>query len=135
MTDMPDSGAIEARGEISISLDGVAHVLRPSFEAIGAIETATGKTLFELAQAAETGKITLAQAGAVVAHCMRAHARSEEGNPLHTDVQPASIAERIYTADGGLLMATRVVIYPLLFGAIMGGYTALGKPKPRTTTK
>ena len=129
------AAAVAAQGEIVLRLKGVAYVLRPSFAAIGAIETETGRTLFDLAAAAERCQLPLVQAGVVAAHCIRAHAAGEGGNPLHRDVKPETLAGMIYAEDGGVLLATKVALHPLLFGALTGGFTALGEPKPRTTTK
>lgn len=129
------AAAVGAQGEIVLRLKGVAYVLRPSFAAIGAIETETGRTLFDLAAAAERCQLTLVQAGVVAAHCIRAHAAGEGGNPLHREVKPETLAGMIYAEDGGVLLATRVALHPLLFGALTGAFTALGEPKPRATKK
>lgn len=128
------SGTVAARGEISLTLEGVPYILRPTFEAIAAIETETGQPLFDLAKAAEQCRLTLPEAGIIAAHCIRAQAQTPGGNPLHAGVQPDSIARRIYGEDGGLLLATRVSLHPLLYNALTGGFTALGERKPSPTT-
>ena len=127
------SDPVAARGEVKLTLEGHDFVLRPSFEAIGAIEAATGKTVFELAAAAEKMTMTLADAGVIVAHCVRAQAKAT-GNKLHENAQPEKMAKMIYGEPGGLLVAIRTGLYRLLMGALIGGYTASGEPRQTETT-
>lgn len=117
--------AVEARGEITIELEGVGYTLTPSFQAIGEIETACGKSLWELARAAEARALTLADCGEIVAACIRANARAGDGGDL-ARVKAPRIAELIYGELGGMFAAVTVVIDPLLRLALTGGYTSLG---------
>ncbi|MGI4876656.1 MAG: GTA-gp10 family protein [Janthinobacterium lividum] len=119
---------IAARGEISIVLETVRYTLRPSFEAIGIIETSTGKTLYELASAAEGRKLTLGDAAEIIGQCIRAHARSTSDADMAV-VRIGRIGELIYSETGGLLVAVKVTIAPLLLLALTGGYTASGERK------
>jgi hypothetical protein len=121
-----------AIGEIEIELEGVAYRLRPSFQAIREIEQALGHSILEVASAAETGKMSLDDAGVVVAACIRAEAKANGDTALAT-IKPARAAELIYGEPGGLLLAVRVCIYPLLFGAVMGRYQPTGEPRPSPT--
>jgi hypothetical protein len=127
------TAAVAARGEISLTLEGVEYVLRPTFEAIGQIETALGKNLFSLAQAAEQQQLTLAEVGTIAAMCIRAQAQATS-NDLHANIRPERIAMMIFAEPGGALVAVRAAIHPLLIGALTGGYTALGEPRPKVTT-
>lgn len=121
--------AVEARGEISIELEGVSYTLTPSFQAIGEIETACGKSLWELARAAEARTLTLSDCGEIVAACIRANARANDDRDMAT-IKAASIAKLIYGEVGGLFAAVTVVIDPLLRLALMGGYTSEGFRRP-----
>ena len=47
----------EVRGEFAIELDGAKHLMRPSWEAILAFETALDKCVIELAQSASMGRL------------------------------------------------------------------------------
>lgn len=122
-----------ASGEIDLELEGVAYRLRPSFTAIREIEQALDRSILEVAKAAETGSLTLDDAGIITAACIRAQALAVGDHTLAT-IKPARAAEMIYGEPGGLLTALRVSLYPLLLGAILGKYTAAGEMKPRPTT-
>ncbi|MDT7935212.1 MAG: GTA-gp10 family protein [Sphingomonadaceae bacterium] len=131
-----EASAVDARGEIAIELDGVEYVLRPSFEAVGAIESACGKTLLELAQAAESGTLSAAHLAEVVAQCIKAQGRAVGDDNLRA-VTAKRIGALLYEADGGLMWAITQVVMRLLFRAVTGGYTALGEAKgagTRSTT-
>lgn len=122
-----------AIGEVDLELEGVAYRLRPSFAAIGEIESGTGKSLFELLRAVEQGGLTRDDIGIIVAACIRAQAKATGDAKLAT-IKPARAAELVYAEDGGAFVALRAAIQPLLFNALTGGYTALGERKAQTTT-
>lgn len=130
--DTPPAVANAARGDITVTLEGVDYVMRASFQAIGEMETATGKTLFELARAAEDGRLSLAELGEIVSACIRAHARSENDTDL-AKVKAARISALIYAEVGGVLLIAKQAVTPMLFLAVTGGYDAQGFRRPMTT--
>ena len=116
-----------ARGELAIVLEGQSYLLLPTFQAAGQIEAATGKSLYELARAAEESQLTLAHAGIIVAAALRAAAAE---NGLNAgNIRDAGIAERIYASDGGLILVTRLTIGPMLRGMLLGAYDIEGKAR------
>lgn len=58
------------RGEAALVLDGVTHVLRPSFQALVAAEAEIGP-LFELVERAASGKLGIAEITGLFWHCLR----------------------------------------------------------------
>ena len=129
-----DAVANLVRGEVSITLEGVRYLLRPSFEAAAQIESASGKSIHELTEAAEAWKLTLTQAGLIVAMAMRAAARAGDIEGNLQQVRPERIAELIFSEPGGLHVQLKLVIAPMLRGMIFGAYTALGKVRAAETT-
>lgn len=121
-----------AIGEAYLELEGVAYRLRPSFAAIGEIESGTGKSLFDLLRAVEQGGLTRDDIGIIVCACIRAEAKAS-GDAAVATIKPARAAALVYAEDGGAFLALRAVIHPLLFNALTGGYTALGERKAQTT--
>lgn len=57
------------RGEASLEIDGKAHRLRPSFEALVAAEEEVG-SLFQLVERASDGALTLSEITALLWHCL-----------------------------------------------------------------
>jgi hypothetical protein len=121
-----------AIGEVDLELEGVVYRLRPSFAAIAEIETGTGRDLFELMRRVEQGGLTLDHIGIIVAACIRAQAKVDKDTAV-ASIKPKRAAELVYAEDGGMLLAIRAAIHPLLFNAVTGGYTALGERKAQTT--
>ena len=121
---------VNTRGEISILLEGVEYVLRPSYDAIVGFEAATGKSLIELAR--DAGDLSVSDAAAVATECIRAWGKAI-GNNAAAGVNARRVAELMIEADGGVaLVLARLRV--LLFGAATGGYTGAGEPKVPTTT-
>jgi hypothetical protein len=126
------------RGEVTITLDGAEYVMRPSYEAIEAIEAQTGKGILALIQGAQEGNLTLAQTAIIVAECMKAWGRQQiaagEASPearSAAGAQTQKVARLIHEA--GLMTALpRVVI--VLVAAATGGVNSAGEPKPATET-
>lgn len=58
------------RGEAALRVDGAELVVRPSFQALVAAEGELGP-LFELVERAGEGKLSLAEAAALIWHCLR----------------------------------------------------------------
>ena len=125
---------LDVRGQITAPLGGENYVLRPSEEAILAIEDETGLSLFDLAGQAANGRMSLRHMGIVVAAMMRAHGKANPEDPLITTymaANPDKIRGLILEAGTPRIMARITVI---LAGAIGGGYTASGEVKAATGT-
>ncbi|WP_440978524.1 gene transfer agent family protein [Sphingomonas pseudosanguinis] len=58
------------RGEAALRVGGAELVVRPSFQALVAAEGELGP-LFELVERAGEGKLSLAEAAALIWHCLR----------------------------------------------------------------
>lgn len=120
------------RGEISLVLDGAPFVLRPSFEAIEAFESATGKGLIEIARQAIDGSLRLGETAQIVTECVQAWGRAT-GNTGARGVNAVRIGELIIESEGGVAHVLRTVAGVLSMAAT-GGYTAQGEVKAGTTT-
>lgn len=62
-------GANPLRGETTLAINGVAHVLRPSFENLVLAEAELG-SLFALVERAASGTLTLSDMAALLWHCL-----------------------------------------------------------------
>lgn len=118
------------RGEVSLELEGVEYVLRPSYEAISAFETQTNRSLIDLARAAGDGELKLSESAIIVTECIKAHGRATDDKALAA-FNAARVGELILQADGGLLIAMKRLEL-LLFMAATGGYTGSGEVKATT---
>ena len=118
------------RGEISVEMEGVEYVLRPSFEAISAFETQTNRSLIDLARAAGDGQLKMGEAAVIVTECIKAHGRAVDDKGM-ASFNPKRVGELIQEADGGLLIVMKRLEL-LLFMAATGGYTASGEVKATT---
>lgn len=125
----------EPSGEVALELDGQHFVLRPSYAAILACETKTGRSLRELAEAAYESRLTIADAATIATEMIQAWGRSNADTPLAStarQVAHARVAELIFET-GMLTVVPRIAI--VLMNALMGGVTSSGEAKsPRTTT-
>ena len=129
--------ANEIRGEVSIDLDGVAYVLRPSYEAGAAIEQATGRSLMELAVAADASRMPLSQMSIVVTEYIKAWGR-ETGNTATEHFEAKRIGELIHDGAGGILAAmprvALVLTRAVSGGCRLGEQMAAGTTTETTTT-
>jgi hypothetical protein len=119
--------AIPARGEISITLEGVEYLLRPSYEAIEQFQASTRKGLLQLTREALSGDLTTAEAAQIVTECMRAEGRAKSDETI-ARFKADVIAALMMEAEGGFA-AVLGVIAGMLSGAVTGGYTATGEIK------
>lgn len=132
MTNKPSS-----RGEVTIDLDA-QYVMRPSYEAIEAIESQTGRGVVALVNLAAQGEMKLGEAAIIVTECIKAWGKQQVtgGDPSPEAKSAAGanvkkVAALIYEA--GLVKATeRCAI--VLMAAATGGVTATGEWKPATET-
>ncbi|MDG2534479.1 GTA-gp10 family protein [Sphingomonas sp. HITSZ_GF] len=58
------------RGEAALVLEGITHVLRPSFQALVAAEGELGP-LFELVERAASGRLGIAEIAGLFWHCLK----------------------------------------------------------------
>lgn len=123
--------ANEERGELSLRLDDTTMGLRPSYEAIEAIEAGTGKGLVTLATAAARRELDLASLALIATECIRAWGRANDDRGL-AGSNVKRIAELILDSEGGLVDAMATVGAVLAL-AVTGKYTAAGELKPTTT--
>ena len=133
MAKSPDPAEVNFQGEITVPLEGVEYVLRPSYSAIMAIERQTGRSLFDLAGEATSGRMSIADMGVICAEMMHAFGRQNPDDSnitTYRGAKPEKIAELIYEA-GGPRVSARIAV--LLMGALTGGYTASGKMKATGT--
>lgn len=111
------------RGEIMVALEGVDHVLRPSYEAQVAIEAQTGRSIEQLAAAAGENALTIGEAAIIVTECIRAQGRAVNDKTLMR-YEPGRVGECIVTS-GKLAIVRRLEL--LLYLAATGGYLASGE--------
>lgn len=102
------SEANDLRGEVDLVLEGQAYVLRPSHQAIIAMEKKTGKPLVELAALAEQAMLDQETQAVVTTELIRAWGRS-----LQLDEYASAADKAAATAAKGASVAT---IGELLFG-------------------
>lgn len=118
------------RGEISVELEGVPHVLQPSYQAQVAIEQQTGLSLEQLSDGAGRSALSIEHMAIIVTECVRAHGRAI-GDAAKAAYQPQRVGECI-VETGKLLIAKRLEL--LLYLAVTGGYRATGELRAPTTT-
>lgn len=106
------------RGELTITLEGVEYPLRPSFTAIVAIEDKSGKSLQELAIAADGGGLSLQQMAVIVVEAMSAYGRANGRNDL-VGWKYERVAELLFDA-GLMIVQPRIAL--LLAMALTGGH-------------
>ncbi|UAK23671.1 GTA-gp10 family protein [Sphingomonas nostoxanthinifaciens] len=120
----------KVKGEFAIALDGADHIMRPSYEAIVAIETETGKSVIALANDATNAALTVREMATIAGECVREYGR-QESDASHQNVNDAAVQRCI--VEMGPLHALSP-IQDMLIKAATGGITATGKPKAPTTT-
>lgn len=123
------SEANETRGEIAIDLAGTEYVLRPTYQAISAIEAKTGKGLLALAR--DASELTLGEGAIIATECIKAHGK-HIGDEMMTKFSPERVGELIVESEGGIA-ACLGRLAALLMVAATGGYTASGELKTAGT--
>jgi hypothetical protein len=127
-TDRPN---VTERGELSLTLDGVDMIMRPTYEAIEAFEAATDKGILQLAHESLNRKLKLGEIAQIACECIRAWGREVE-NKDAAGANPKRIGNLILDAPGGVLEAAKTV-GAMLSLASTGNYTAMGEVKAGTT--
>lgn len=129
--------ANEVRGEIDLVLEGQSYVLRPSHQAIIAMEKKTGRSLIELAALAEQSMLDQATQAIVVTELIRAWGRSIQIDEYASGAEKAvatsakaanvdTIGELLFSV-GVLAIQPRVAI--VLGLALTGGCLPSGEVK------
>jgi hypothetical protein len=118
--------ANEARGELSLSLEGVEYGLRPSYTAQEAVETALGKSIEELAMAADRGRLLLVETATIAGEFIREWGRQtgDKGVAAFNDRR----LKEVIVEEGSMIVSRRLGI--ALYMAVSGGVTATGEVKP-----
>lgn len=114
--------AIPERGEHELTLAGVTYRLRPSHEALRAIEKATERSTLALVRLGNAADLSIEQLGTIAAALIRAGATEE----LTKRVSAERIGEMIF--EEGLPHATSRLTLCLL-DAATGGRDASGEAK------
>lgn len=120
------------RGEASLILAGTVMGLRPSFEALDAIEKTLGRGLVDLAGAAIRKELRMSETGQIACELIRAFGRDAEDAGASKSTAPR-VTELIMASEGGLLVAMQT-IGGVLAIAVNGGYDTQGNLKPPATT-
>lgn len=119
---MSGAAAIAERGEHMLDLAGVSYRLRPSHQAMRAIEAKTERSSLELVRMGNVGALSLDLLGAIAAELIRAGAEDEMGRAVHAD----RIGELIY--EQGVAGVT-FRLTAVLADAVSGGRKASGEAK------
>jgi hypothetical protein len=119
------------RGEHDLTLGKKSYRLRPSHQAMLAIEQKTEKSTLALVRLGNTGDLTLTQLGIIAAELIRAGADPKDSAARNVDDE--RVAELIY--EHGLPAVTSRLTLCLL-DAATGGRTSEGEAKaaPATAT-
>ncbi|CAN5368418.1 hypothetical protein BH10PSE14_BH10PSE14_04340 [soil metagenome] len=112
------------RGEHILKLSGVDYLLRPSHQAIVAIEEQTGATLLTLVRDGNVGALSQGDLGIIAAQLIRAGAKADD--ELTRNVGADRLAQMIY--EHGVASAT-IRLTLCLADAANGGRTASGEAK------
>lgn len=115
---MDDLTANPVAGEIEFSLNGEPVILRPSFDAITAIEARLGMGLLDLYGRATAMKLTTHEIGVILTECIRAAGRAHS-QPLWTAYRHERVAEEAW--KGGIMKAVTDGVVPFLTAALNGG--------------
>lgn len=122
-----ETAEVDVRGHISVPLDGEQFVLRPSFEAIKAIEEITGKDHSQLAHEAVQQRLSYTDMGIICAEMMKAHGKANPDDPMKSSyigAKPEKIEKLIYET-GKTKVAVRLAV--VLVASLSGGYTREGE--------
>lgn len=118
----------QTKERLTVELDGIEYPLRPSFEALTAIERQTDASIMVHSRAAAMGTLSTSSLAAIVAECIKAEGRHMKDDAL-VGVNAKRIGELIYETPGGTKIVMQRVLV-LLMMATTGHYTAQGDIKP-----
>lgn len=133
MSDAAARPPVSDRGEIALILDGQEMGLRPSYEAIDAIEQALGRGLIDVARDAIAGRLSLGATAQIACECIRAWGR-ENGDKGASGANATRIGRLILDSPDGYHGALKN-LSAMLSLAVTGGYDSAGNLRPSATTK
>lgn len=132
MSDVEASrSAVGDRGEFSLVLAGTAMGLRPSYEAVDAIEKALGRGAVDIARQALAAKLSMGEVAQIATECIRAWGRDADDKGA-AGSNAVRVGQLIYDSPEGLHGALQTIA-AMLSLVVTGGYTASGELKPSTT--
>lgn len=121
------AAGVDARGQLSVELGGARYILRPSEEAISAVEEELGHSLEQLVAMTAYSRLTLQQTAVIVTHMMRAYGKANpEAGADYQGAKVETVRSLIFEAG---VPKIRARLMPLLSGAMTGGYTSEGELK------
>lgn len=120
--------ANSVRGEVTLDLEGVDYVLRPTYSALIEVEEQTGRGVIELARQANRGELTTRDTAIVATAFIRAGGRARDDKSA-ANVNPRRVGELLLERPDGLVGAMGTLA-AVLTAAATGGYTASGEAKP-----
>jgi hypothetical protein len=100
----------KSRGEVSIDLAGKKHILRPSFQAICAIEGELNKSILDILIGISEKKLRLSDMVSVVKHGMHAYQENSTilGKNIGSDIYEAGLVNIMPTIILFLEMAVGI---------------------------
>lgn len=119
--------ANEPREPVTLTLEGVPYILRPTYDAILAIEAATGKSAFQIARDAADTSLSVTDAGIVSTELIAVEGRAS-GDKAVASVGRARISQMVLSEG---LIAAQMRLAIVMTGAVTGVYTATGDMKER----
>lgn len=125
--------ANKTRGELTLSLEGVDYILRPSYEAILAFEEQTGTGIRRLADSAAKGDLTSKEVAIIATECMRAQGRAVD-DKMMAAFNINRVHQLLMEADGGFV-EVMLGLSVMLILATTGGYTSQGEIKAPVAKK
>ena len=117
--------ANDLRGEDEIVLDGATFGMRPTYEAIVAVETATGASIGTMAMAGANMRLPLGWVAIIVTEFVRAWGKAN-GNQAAANLAVDRVGGLIM--DSGIV-AAQLTVAKILNGAVTGGDTSTGEAK------
>jgi hypothetical protein len=123
-----DEPQVDTRGQITVPLGDADYLLRPSREALSAIEKKLGRSLLVIAGQAVNGSLSVEDMAIICVEMMKAQGKADpKSGPSYSGAKVEKIADLIFE-QGTPSITARLVV--LLMGAVTGGYTASGEVKP-----
>jgi hypothetical protein len=115
----------ELRGEAEIVLDGATFGMRPTYEAIVAVESATGASIATMAMAGANVRLPLGWVAIIVTEFVRAWGKAN-GNQTAANLAVDRVGGLIM--DSGIV-AAQLTVAKIMNAAVTGEYTASGEVK------
>jgi hypothetical protein len=117
------------RGEIKITLEGAAYVLRPDFEAAAAIDTQLGSIIDVTRRALAENSLSFREIAVIVCEGMRAQGRATGDQSLIGAKLPR-VQQMVFEAG---MVSLQPAVLEFLANAITGGATPAGNAEATAT--